>query len=123
MTREATNNEIRLAYRRMAKKYHPDLHKSEEAKKEAANNFTKIATAYEILRDEDQRRDYNYMLDNPDEMYRHYWYYYRRRYTPKVDVRIVLVITITVISGIQYWASMSKYNEALDYFLTVPKYR
>lgn len=63
------------------------------------------------------------MLDNPDEVYRHYYNYYRRRYTPKVDIRIVLVVTISVISAFQYYGSLSKYNEAIDYFLTVPKYR
>ena len=27
--------------------------------------FRSIATAYEVLKDEEQRKDYNYMLDNP----------------------------------------------------------
>lgn len=38
------------------------------------------------------------MLDNPDEMYYHYYQYYRRRYAPKVDVRIVITIIISLIS-------------------------
>jgi molecular chaperone, putative len=107
----------------LARKYHPDVHKSEESKSKAAELFTQLATAYEILKDEEQRKEYDYMLDNPDEVYRNYYYYYRRRYTPKVDVRIVIVVTISVISIVQYWASLSKYNEAIDHFLTVPKYR
>ncbi|XP_015784580.1 dnaJ homolog subfamily C member 25 homolog [Tetranychus urticae] len=123
VTRESTKEEITKAYRKLARKHHPDVHKTAEAKAEASEKFTKLAAAYEILRDDEQRKDYNYMLDNPDEVYRHYYHYYRRRYAPKVDVRIVIVITITVISGIQYWACLSKYNEAIDYFLTIPKYR
>lgn len=123
VTREASKKEILKAYRDLARKYHPDLHRSAEAKEEAAKNFTAIATAYEILKDDDQRKDYNYMLDNPDEVYRHYYHYYKRRYAPKVDVRIVIVLTITLISAFQYWAGLSKYNEAIDYFLTVQKYR
>lgn len=82
-----------------------------------------IASAYETLKDEETRKEYDYMLDNPDEVYKHYYNYYRRQYAPKVDFRIVLVVTISVISGFQYYASASKYNEAIDYFLTIPKYR
>lgn len=63
------------------------------------------------------------MLDNPDQYYRHYYRYYRRRVAPKVDVRIVLVVTITLISIVQYYTGWSRYEEAIKYFVTVPKYR
>ena len=49
----------------------------EEEKAENALIFQQIANAYEILKDEESRTDYDYMLDNPDEMYRHYYRYYR----------------------------------------------
>lgn len=42
---------------------------------------------------------------------------------PKVDVRIVLAVTISVISIIQYYSAWSKYDTAIKYFMTVPKYR
>lgn len=82
-----------------------------------------IATAYEILRDDEARKDYDYMLDNPEEYYSHYYRYYRRRMAPKVDVRLVLVVTITVISIIQYYSLWQRYDSAIKYFMTVPKYR
>ncbi|OWR45122.1 DnaJ domain containing protein [Danaus plexippus plexippus] len=63
------------------------------------------------------------MLDNPQEYYAHYYRYYRRRMAPKVDVRIVLAVTITIISVIQYYSAWSKYDTAIKYFMTVPKYR
>ena len=47
----------------------------------------KVATAYETLRDEESRADYDYMLDHPEEMWRNMYRYYRRRVGPKVDVR------------------------------------
>lgn len=99
------------------------MHRGEEAKLTATEKFRQLATAYEVLRDEESRKDYDYMIDNPDEMYAHYYRYYRRMYTPKVDVRIVIVVTITVISSYQYYAMHSRYKEAIDYLLTVPKYR
>lgn len=63
------------------------------------------------------------MLDNPSEYYAHYYRYYRRRMTPKVDVRLVLFVTITIISIIQYYSLWQRYDSAIKYFMTVPKYR
>ncbi|CAD0201926.1 unnamed protein product [Chrysodeixis includens] len=123
VTREATKNEIARSYRQLAKKFHPDLHRTPETKKEAEEKFKEIATAYEILRDDEERSDYDYMLDNPQEYYAHYYRYYRRRMAPKVDVRIVIAVTITIISIIQYYSAWSKYDTAIKYFMTVPKYR
>ena len=123
VTRDNTKSEIAKAYRLLARKYHPDLHRTEEAKKEAETQFKLIATAYEILKDDDSRNDYDYMLDNPDEYYAHYYRYYRRRVAPKVDVRIVIVVTLTIISVIQYYSGWQRYDSAIKYFATVPKYR
>ncbi|XP_026752974.2 dnaJ homolog subfamily C member 25 homolog [Galleria mellonella] len=123
VSREATKNEIAKNYRQLARKHHPDLHRTEESKKEAEEKFKEIATAYEILRDDEERADYDYMLDNPQEYYAHYYRYYRRRMAPKVDVRIVISVTITIISLIQYYSAWSKYDTAIKYFMTVPKYR
>ena len=85
MTRESTKSEIGKAYRVLARKFHPDLHRGAEAKAEAEIQFKLIATAYEILKDDESRTDYDYMLDNPDEYYAHYYRYYRRRVAPKVS--------------------------------------
>ncbi|CAG9787933.1 unnamed protein product [Diatraea saccharalis] len=123
VTREATKYEIGKSYRQLAKKYHPDLHRDPDDKKVAEEKFKQIATAYEILRDDEERTDYDYMLDNPQEYYAHYYRYYRRRMAPKVDVRIVLAVTISIISIIQYYSAWSNYDTAIKYFMTVPKYR
>ncbi|XP_057669234.1 dnaJ homolog subfamily C member 25 homolog [Diorhabda carinulata] len=123
ITREATKSEISKNYRKLAKQYHPDLHRTPEAKEKAEERFKIIANAYEILKDEETRTDYDYMLDNPDEYYAHYYRYYRRRVAPKVDVRIVLIVTISIISAIQYYSGWQRYDTAIKYFMTVPKYR
>ena len=68
---------------------------------------------YEVLKDDDSRVEYNYMLDHPEEMWRNYYRYYSRRLAPKVDVRIVLAVTITVISAVQYYSACSNYDEAI----------
>lgn len=121
--RDASKSEIARSYRQLARKYHPDLHREQEAKKIAEENFKIVANAYEILKDEESRVDYDYMLDNPDEYYAHYYRYYRRRVAPKVDVRIVIFVTLSVISIIQYYSAWQRYETAIKYFVTVPKYR
>lgn len=47
----ATDEEVKKAYKKMAIKYHPDKHasSSEQEKKEAEEKFKKIAEAYEVL--------------------------------------------------------------------------
>lgn len=112
------------SYRRLAKIHHPDVVRGDSGVKEdAATRFRLIASAYEVLKDEESRKEYDYMLDNPEEVYRHYYNYYRRQYAPKVDIRIVLIVTITVVSAFQYYGARSRHREAIDYLLTVPKYR
>lgn len=56
---------------------------------------------FQILSDPEQRTEYDYMLDNPDQMYYHYYRYYRRRVSTKVDVRLVIISILLIISSIQ----------------------
>ncbi len=123
MTRDSSKSEISKSYRKLAGKWHPDRFKTKEDKEDAEKKFMQIAAAYEVLKDEESREEYNYMLDHPEEMWQNYYRYYRRRMAPKVDVRIVLAVTISVISAIQYYSAWSNYEEAIKYFVSVPKYR
>lgn len=43
--------------------------------------------------------------------------------TPKVDVRLVIGVTITIISACQYYIAWSNYTTAVNYLLQVPKHR
>ena len=119
VSRDISLSELKRAYRKLAIKYHPDRNKDPDA----VEKFQLIATAYEILKDEDQRRDYDYMLDNPEEAYYHYYRYYKHRMTPKVDVRIVLAVSITVISVLQYLHKVHRYDEAVRYAMQNPRFR
>lgn len=54
--KEASLKEIKKAYRRLAKLYHPDLHPNDREKEEL---FLLIKEAYEVLSDPDKRQDYD----------------------------------------------------------------
>ena len=60
VSRQATEEEIKKAYRRLALKYHPDKN---PGNKEAEEKFKQAAEAYEVLRDPQKRKIY--------EMYGH----------------------------------------------------
>lgn len=53
--REATPEEIRSSYRRMAREYHPDHNRNPGAE----DRFKEVQAAYEILSDPDKRREYD----------------------------------------------------------------
>ena len=54
----ATADEIKQSYRQLAKKFHPDVN----AGKANSDRIIQINAAYEILGDEQKRREYDYLL-------------------------------------------------------------
>ncbi len=56
--RNASEKEIKSAYRKMARKWHPDLHPAGE-KEKAEEEFKKINEAYEVLIDPEKRKRYD----------------------------------------------------------------
>lgn len=56
LSQNATEDEIKKAYRKLAKEYHPDRH-PDDATAEA--KFKEIGEAYEVLKDEEKRRKYD----------------------------------------------------------------
>lgn len=55
VNKNASDDEIKSAYRQMAKKYHPDLNKTPEA----AEKFKEINEAYSVLSDKQKRANYD----------------------------------------------------------------
>ena len=55
VAREASADDIKHAYRRLARKYHPDLNKEPEAEA----RFKELGEAYEVLKDPEKRAAYD----------------------------------------------------------------
>lgn len=63
VSRDASEDEIKMAYRKLAIKYHPDRN---PGNKEAEEKFKEAAEAYEVLHDPQKRQQYDqFGFDGP----------------------------------------------------------
>ena len=98
VSKTAKPAEIKAAYRKLARKYHPDANKGDAS---AEERFKEISAAYDVLGDETKRKEYDevrtlgpmggyqgagggpggfsFTTDNPNRTYR---YGSNRRYAP-----------------------------------------
>lgn len=60
LTREATADDIKKSYRRLARKYHPDVSKEPDAEA----RFKEFGEAYEVLKDPEKRAAYDRLSDS-----------------------------------------------------------
>ena len=56
VSKTATDDELKKAFRKLAKQYHPDLHPGDKACEE---KFKEVNEAYEVLSDKDRRARYD----------------------------------------------------------------
>ena len=59
VSKSASEDDIKRAYRKLARKYHPDLNKDNP--KEAEEKFKEVNEAYHVLSDADKRAQYDQM--------------------------------------------------------------
>src|SRR6266542_2271388 len=67
VAKTSTEKEIKQAYRKLARKFHPDVNPGDKA---AETRFKEINEAYEVLSDADKRRKYDELGAN--------WRYYEQ---------------------------------------------
>src|SRR5205809_7098920 len=61
VSKTASEDEMKSAFRKLARKYHPDVAKD---KKEAEEKFKQLNEAYEVLSDPEKRRKYDQLREN-----------------------------------------------------------
>src|SRR5215813_12060697 len=66
VARGASSEEIKKAFRKLARKYHPDVNPGD---KKAETRFKEINEAYEVLSDSDKRKKYDTLGPNWQEQF------------------------------------------------------
>lgn len=68
--RGASTDEIQKSYRKLARKYHPDLHADEDErqKERAKQQFQQVQQAYDVLSDEKKRQMYDQLGPDFEQM-------------------------------------------------------
>lgn len=59
INKDASSSEIKKSYHKLALKHHPDKQNTDEDRARSHSLFAKIAGAYEILSDDDKRKEYD----------------------------------------------------------------
>ena len=60
LARNATQDEVKRAYRKLARKYHPDVSKEPDAE----SKFKELGESYEVLKDPQKRAAYDKLGTN-----------------------------------------------------------
>uniref|UniRef100_A0A804N3N5 J domain-containing protein n=1 Tax=Zea mays TaxID=4577 RepID=A0A804N3N5_MAIZE len=108
---DANASDIKKAYYKLSLKHHPDKNPDPESRK----LFVKIANAYEILKDESTRAQYDFAIEHPEEVFYNTAQYYRAYYGHKTDPRAVLIGLLLIVSAFQYINQLTRYNQALTW--------
>lgn len=59
LDRQASDDDIKKAFRKLARQYHPDLQSDPQKKKAAEEKFKEANEAYEVLNDSERRKKYD----------------------------------------------------------------
>ena len=121
--KNATAEEIKSAYRKLAKKYHPDKNKSEKAELV----FKELNKAYEVLSDSEKKTKYDHTLsgqfDTTSGEQVKYRPVYKRPHYSRAAIKkgkvfgVILLITVILVPLLLLrYTSRYNYDEAIKYY-------
>ncbi|XP_064613964.1 dnaJ homolog subfamily C member 1-like [Liolophura sinensis] len=97
----AKSSEIRKAYKRLSLQLHPDKNKAEDA----GEKFRQMVAVYEVLKDENRRKQYDLVLQNGLPDWRMPVYYYRRvRKMGLLELALLLFIILSTGHYLVVWS-------------------
>eukprot|EP00039_Didymoeca_costata_P026133 m.15092 g.15092 ORF g.15092 m.15092 type:complete len:314 (+) comp5277_c0_seq1:114-1055(+) len=113
---KATVKDIKRTYRVLAAKNHPDQGGDQD-------EFERIARAYDVLKDEEMRKKYDELLQDPEAMYYHMRRYKKFKAAPKLSAVNIVIVVITVISLSQYGIAVNNRSTNINIFMANPRNR
>lgn len=127
VSRDATEDEIKAAYRKLAKQYHPDLHPGDE---EAAKMMNEVNAAYDAIKNPQPQQQYGSSGNYGGTSGGYggydpfgfgfdpfgYAYQQRQQYTPRYETRD----SVDIQSALHY-INGGAYAEALHVLSTIPQ--
>ncbi|XP_077290534.1 uncharacterized protein F54F2.9 [Arctopsyche grandis] len=105
VVQDATSTELRVAYRNLTLKLHPDKNDSPDADEQ----FRNLVSIYNILKDPGKREKYNDVLKNGLPNWRSAVYYYRHvRKMGLIEMSIILFIIISIGQYVVGWSAYAE---------------
>ena len=122
VSKDVETRELKKVYRKLARTFHPDKYETSGpeikqvfTKDEAANKFLEISGAYEILKDEDKRKEYDEFIASIPARFRPV---YGESRLAKADVWVVILGFLLALTGIQYVSQRFKFNSFVKFWKT-----
>jgi len=101
---------ITKRYRRISRKWHPDKSKHPKAKE----RFVKIVRAYEVLTNNEKRKEYDFMRYNQEAYYQKYGSSVIWTFKPKSDVTSIVLVLFLFVNLFSWFAQKNKWQNVAD---------
>jgi len=109
-TNRPSTKQITKRYRALSRAWHPDKSKHKDAKE----RFVKIARAYEVLTDFEQRKEYDLMRYNQDAYYNKYGAGVMFTYAPKSDVTVIIIFVLGLMNLYTWFAQKNRWQNVAN---------
>lgn len=101
---------ITKRYRKLSRAWHPDKSKHRDAKE----RFVKISRAYEVLTNEETRKEYDFLRYNQEAYFQKYGTSVLFSYAPKSDVTFVLILILIIGNVVSWYSQKHKWQRVAD---------